>query len=68
MMIDTRWCRNTVLPAERLKPPAPGVVEVSSDGTDGPPRHAWNRYVPERRRQGLYELRRDAIIRAPGGE
>jgi len=68
MMIDTRWRRDTVLPAERLKPPAPGVVEMSSDGTDGPPRDAWNRYIPERRRQGLDELRRDAIIRAPGGE
>ena len=34
MMIDTRWRRDTVLPAERLKPPAPGVVEVSSDGTE----------------------------------
>ena len=65
MMIDTRWRGDAVLPAERFKPPAPGIVEVSSDGTDGPPGYARNSNVPECRRQGLYELHRYAIIRPP---
>ena len=59
---------NVVFATERLKPAAPGVVEVSRDGTDRSLRYAGNSNVPKCWWQGLNELHRDAVVGPPGSE
>ena len=62
MVVDARRCRNAVLPAEYLDPPAPGVVKVSSDRTDRALRRRGDRHVPKRQGQPLDEPSRDSVI------
>lgn len=68
VVIDARRRDNAVLATERLKPAAPGVVEVRGDSADRPLRYAGNRDVPECWWQGLDELHRDAVIGPPSSE
>lgn len=68
MVIDANRRLDAMLPAQRLDPHAPGIVNVSGDGAHRTLPYPRNRLVPERRRQPLNELHGDAVVGPPRGE
>jgi len=59
---------NAVFPPQGLDPPAPRVVQMSSDHSDRAPWRSGNRGVPECGWQALDQPDRDPVVRLPRGK